>query len=194
MPTAPNTSITLLKGLASGADSVRWTEFYRIYEGPMRAFLRARFPSVEADDVLQETMLALARRMPDYHYTPDRNGHFRNYLMGILKHKAGDALRRQSRESANRNRLKGRAPADDGPDGAPEDWKLAAMHAALEQLLSDGAINSRTREVFRHVAVMHEPPEAVAAAFGITRNNVDQIKSRLVDRLSSLVSAMTAED
>ena len=52
---------------------------------------------------------------------------------------------------------------------------------------------SRTREVFRHVAMLHEPPESVAAAFGITRNNVDQIKRRLVERLQRLVSAMTEE-
>ena len=76
----------------------------------------------------------------------------------------------------------------------PEDWKLAAMNAALEQLLSDESINARAREVFRHVALMHEPPAEVAAAFGISRTNVDQIKRRMVQRLSVLVSSMTAEE
>ena len=192
MPT-PSTSITLLKDLARGTDCARWTEFVRIYEEPMRAFLRVRFPSVDADDVLQETLIALTKRMPGYHYTPDSNGHFRSYLMGILKHKAEDALRRETREMGRRNRLKRRVDTST-PDAEPDDWRLAAMNAALEQLLSDETINARTREVFRHVAVMHEPPEAVAAAFGITRNNVDQIKRRLVERLQRLVSAMTEED
>ena len=77
----------------------------RIYEEPMRAFLRVRFPSVDADDVLQETLIALTKRMPGYHYTPDSNGHFRSYLMGILKHKAEDALRRETREMGRRDRL-----------------------------------------------------------------------------------------
>ena len=72
MPT-PSTSITLLKDLARGTDCARWTEFVRIYEEPMRAFLRVRFPSVDADDVLQETLIALTKRMPGYHYTPDSN-------------------------------------------------------------------------------------------------------------------------
>ena len=65
------------------------------------------------------------------------------------------------------------------------------MNAALEQLLSDESINARAREVFRHVALMHEPPAEVAAAFGISRDYVDQIKRRMVQRLSSLVAAMT---
>jgi len=193
MANAPVTSITLLKSLASGTDNARWAEFFRIYEQPMRSFLSARFPSVDADDAIQETMVALMRRMPDYHYTPDSNGHFHNYLTGILKHKAEDALRREARESGKRDRLKERGAAD-APREDPDDWKLAAMNAALEQLLSDETVNARAREVFRHVALMHEPPAEVAAAFGISRTNVDQIKRRMVQRLSVLVSSMTAEE
>ena len=193
MANAPVTSITLLKSLASGTDNARWAEFFRIYEQPMRSFLSARFPSVDADDAIQETMVALMRRMPDYHYTPDSNGHFHNYLTGILKHKAEDALRREARESGKREKLKERGAAD-APREDPDDWKLAAMNAALEQLLSDESVNARAREVFRHVALMHEPPAEVAAAFGISRTNVDQIKRRMVQRLSVLVSSMTAEE
>ena len=193
MANAPVTSITLLKSLASGTDNARWAEFFRIYEQPMRSFLSARFPTVDADDAIQETMVALMRRIPDYHYTPDSNGHFHNYLTGILKHKAEDALRREARESGKRDKLKERGAAD-APREDPDDWKLAAMNAALEQLLSDESVNARAREVFRHVALMHEPPAEVAAAFGISRTNVDQIKRRMVQRLSVLVSSMTAEE
>ena len=199
MANAPATSITLLKGLASGTDNARWAEFFRIYEQPMRSFLQSRFPSVDADDAIQETMVALMRRMPDYHYTPDSNGHFHNYLTGILKHKAEDALRREARENGKRDRLAEREETSDARSradmrGESEDWKLAAMNAALEQLLSDESVNARAREVFRHVALMHEPPAEVAAAFGISRTNVDQIKRRMVQRLSILVSSMTAEE
>ena len=199
MANAPVTSITLLKGLASGTDNARWAEFFRIYEQPMRSFLQSRFPSVDADDAMQETMVALMRRMPNYHYTPDRSGHFHNYLTGILKHKAEDALRREARGSGKRDRLAGQEDLRTSRNGAdmreePEDWKLAAMNAALEQLLSDESINVRAREVFRHVALMHEPPAEVATAFGISRANVDQIKRRMVQRLSVLVSSMTAEE
>lgn len=56
------------------------------------------------------------------------------------------------------------------------------------------AEDTRAREVFRHVALMHKPPAEVAAAFGISRTNVDLIKRRMVQRLSVLVSSMTAEE
>ena len=169
MAQVPKTSVSLLKDLACGTESARWAEFVRMYEEPMRSFLAARFPSVEADDVLQETMIALMRVMPGYHYTPDSGGHFRNYLAGILKHKVEDAIRRRERESGRRERMRrsaADAPRDDGiaaRERAEEDeWRLAAMNAA-----------------------------EVAAAFGISRANVDTIKRRLVLRLSELVRSMT---
>ena len=62
----------------------------------------------------------------------------------------------------------------------------------MEQLLADDSIALTTREVFRHVALMHEPPLDVARQFGITRNNVDQIKARLIARLKDLITSMTA--
>ena len=88
MAEIPKTSITLLKALAGDSTSSRWTEFCRAYEEPMRGFLRANYPSVEPEDVIQETLLVLVKKLPDYHYTPDEHGHFSCYLMGILKHKA----------------------------------------------------------------------------------------------------------
>ena len=190
MPQAPTTSITLLKALSSGTDNARWAEFCRTYEGMMRGFLRAGFPFVDADDVLQETLIALTKALPDYHYAPDTHGHFRNYLTGILKHKAEDALRRQAKERKLRDELRRHPPAPAEP-AEDDSWKLTVLNAAVEQLMSDTAVNARTREVFRHVALLHEDAESVARLFGITRNNVDQIKNRMIRRLAGKVAAMT---
>ena len=198
MATIPPTSVTLLKDISDGTASARWTDFYNRYSPAMRGFLRERFPSVEADDVMQETLLALTKAMPDYHYTPDGNGHFRNWLMGIVKHKALDALHRAKRISdikAGVSAMDDRPPATEPAFLAEDDsWKRSAMEAAVDQVMADDSITARTREVFRHVALMHEQPEDVARQFGISRNNVDQIKKRMIDRLSALVSAMTARD
>ena len=166
----------------------------------MRAFLAARFPLVEADDAIQESVVSLMNALPEYRYTPDSNGHFRNYLMGIVKHKALDALRREASRTSLKSemealeRVRMRAfQASDAQEQEEEDaWRRSVMEAALDQLFADDSILPSTREVFRHIAQMHEPPDDIARQFGITRNNVDQIKSRMIARLSRLVSAMTA--
>lgn len=193
MATIPNTSITLLSGLSDGSDPSRWADFYRRYNSPMRGFLKSNFPAVDQDDVIQETLIALAKAMPNFHYTPDSNGHFRNYLMGIVKHKALDELRKRESISRLKDGFAREPPAPLPGDLPSEDdgWKMEAMEAALEQVLADDAITPRTREVFRHVALLHEPPQDVARQFGISRGNVDQIKKRMIDRLSDLVASMT---
>ena len=83
-----------------------------------------------------------------------------------------------------------RAPEPPSDEAA---WKNAVLEAAVEQLLADIRIPPTKREVFRHVALLHERPEDVAARFGLSRANVDTIKHRLLVRLNELVHAMTAD-
>jgi DNA-binding CsgD family transcriptional regulator len=47
-------------------------------------------------------------------------------------------------------------------------------------------LNPRDKEIFRRTALGEESPADVAAIFGITRNNVDQIKARMTAKLKEL--------
>ena len=60
----PTTSTTLLRDIAQEPQHVRWGEFVARYRPMMEAFMRERFPSVEADDVIQETFAALCGILP----------------------------------------------------------------------------------------------------------------------------------
>ena len=193
----PKTSITLLNAIANDTDTVRWTEFFVKYEPVMRGYLVSRFPALDQDDIIQETLKSLVRRLPDYRYTPDEKGHFSAYLLGIVKHKAIDRLRKEKRiENLHRRSAEEKALTADNDDNDDNDesWKMRAMEAAIEQLMADTSINPRNKEIFRHVALMHEQPETVASLFGVTRGNVDVIKKRMIEKLSALVSAMTCND
>ena len=143
---------------------------------------------------MQETLLALMKALPNYHYTPDKKLHFRNYLVGVLAHKAMDILKHEMHQSDVRERLKAEphycAEADCTQEEIRHSLRVAAMEAAIEQLMCDETINPTTREVFRHVALMHEKPDAVATQFGVSRNNVDQIKKRMIGKLSEMVRRM----
>ena len=170
--------------------------------------MRERFPSLEADDIIQETLVALCAALPSYRYAPDDKGHFRNYLTGILRNKALRQLRKEQRQAEiadEMRRSRGDAPYQTGDSGravAPQptqgadeqSWREALLEVALQQLMNDESIQSRTRQVFLRVAVNGEPPRAVAAAFGIERNAVDQIKNRMTARLRELVVALEKVD
>ena len=191
MAQPPTTSTTLLLDLAQDSQHARWGEFVARYRPMMEAFLRERFPSVEADDVIQETLIAVCTALPSYRYSPDEKGHFRNYLTGILRNKALRQLGKDQRQAeiAEEMRRSRGMKADD-----EQSWREALLEIALRQLLNDESIQSRTRQVFLRIAVNGVSPNDVAAAFGIERNAVDQIKNRMTARLRKLVAALEKVD
>jgi DNA-directed RNA polymerase specialized sigma24 family protein len=71
-----------------------------------------------------------------------------------------------------------------------QSWRETLVEIALRQLMNDESIQSRTRQVFLRVTVNGEKPDDVAAAFGINRNAVDQIKNRMMPRLQKIVAAL----
>ena len=188
MANIPTTSTTLLRDLAQDSQHARWGEFVARYRPMMEAFMRERFPSLDADDVIQETLIELIRVFPVYRYSPKEKGHFHNYLTGILRHRALRMMDEEKRRTKLTNEMLHVADSDDAA------WRESLMEIALQQLLGDTSIHERTRLVFTRVAVNGEKPDNVAAAFGITRNAVDQMKSRMMTRLKELVAALEKAD
>ncbi len=188
----PDTSTTLLLQLGSDANHARWTEFVRKYRPMMEDFLAKHFPALERDDIIQETFIALVKALPNYKYSPDETGYFHNYLTGILHHKAIRAAKKNARlqqlvRTCARN---GSALANDDADTANDEWKLAVYEIAVRALLNDETIAAQTRDIFRSLVLRHEDPTAVAEKFNVTRNNVDQIKNRMIKKLRAIVERL----
>ena len=187
----PVTSISLLKVLGEDSQSPRWTEFARKYASTIDGFLYRYFPTVDAEEVVNETLIALVNKLPLYEYDPDTKGHFRNYLIGIVRFKAIEQLKRRKREAEFKEELETKAKLDweYGQQSYSVDlrnWQREAYEAALAQFMADKSISTRDKEIFRRVALQEESPEDVADIFGIKRNNVDQIKARMTAKLKSL--------
>lgn len=187
----PVTSVSLLKVLGKDAQSPRWTEFANKYASTIDGFLYKYFPSVEAADVVNETLMALVEKLPLYEYDPDTKGHFRNYLIGIVRFKAIEQIKKRKRESDIREAVETNAKLEweyekESYSVDLRDWRREAYEAALTQFLADDKISTRDKEIFRRVALRGEAPEDVAKIFEIKRNNVDQIKARMVAKLKEL--------
>ncbi len=185
----PDTSTTLLRDVKD-AEHPRWTEFVAKYRPMMEAYLKSHFPSVEADDAIQETFAALGAILPGYIYDPDEKGRFRSYLTGILRNKARRELRKNSRRIET-----GSAAVQDGngePALAAEErsWREAVFEIALRRFLSDETIADRTKRILERTALNGESPESVAASLKMTRHAVDQAKSRAMSRLRQLVKEL----
>ncbi len=191
MPRIPETSTTLLRDVTSSSQHARWAEFHARYEPVMRSFLQTRFPSVDADDVIQEVFVALAKALPDYKYNPKENGHFHNYLTGIVRNKALKELEARDRAA----KIKERAAKELsllGPSHEDElqSWRKSIYEIALQQFLSDESVHERTKQVFVRLTIDGEKPAAIATSLGITRASVDSMKARATARLRTMVESL----
>lgn len=187
----PDTSSSLLKAVSADSRSARWSEFVERYRPMMVGYLKAKYGDVECDDILQETFVALSQALPNYRYDPEETGSFHAYLAAVLHHKACDALRRRQRQ----DELKQKAMTD--PTFSKESGDVATnlqtamFKIALQQVLSDESILERNRRIFVEVAINGRTPTEVANMFGVTRNNVDQVKARMVKLLQERVSEVS---
>src|SRR5438105_14462099 len=76
---------SLLTRLKKSEDQEGWQRFFDTYAGVIHALaLRSGLNQAEADDALQETMLSVAKEMPNFKYDPMR-GSFKACLFQISR-------------------------------------------------------------------------------------------------------------
>ena len=155
--------------------------------------MRERFPSVEADEAISETLIALVDVFRNYRYDPEETGRFHNYLTGIFRHKALRLCKQAERERSLRERAAAepKVPLNDPEE---ENYRKSLFDIAVRQFFDDETIAPRTKEIFRRSAIKGESPEAVAKSFMMERHAVDQIKSRSIAKLRAFVEALEKAD
>ncbi len=110
------TRASLIGRVKDLGDQSGWQEFFDIYWRLIYATaLKAGLNDAEAQDVVQETILTVAKAMPGFDYDPARGSfkgwlrktthwrihdHLRRRALTLLRHKTGRTLRARRRSSA----------------------------------------------------------------------------------------------
>ena len=76
----------------------------------------------------------------------------------------------------------------------PEDWRKAVLASAREHVLMHTALSDRDRQVYRAYALEGEDIAKVAKRFGLSRNSVSQIKTRIEKRIVAAGREMIAKE
>lgn len=194
------TRSSLLDRLKAGDDSRSWEDFYRTYGGLIRVFAqKAGLTADEAEEVVQETAIGVARHLPEFTYDP-KVCRFRTWLLNLTRWRIQDQIRR--RRSADK--LLGRPSLDDvsGPALSSDDTKRTATvervpdpsipgfgaewDAAWESNLYAraleivrGRIDERQFQIFDLYVTKNWPPEDVACTLGISVARVYLAKHRI---------------
>ncbi len=94
------TRASLLGRLQGPDDADAWQEFCRLYGPLIRSFaLKAGCTDPEADEVVQETFIAVARHLPEYRHDPVKC-RFKTWLLNQTAWRVKDQLRKRRRHDA----------------------------------------------------------------------------------------------
>src|SRR5947209_15606844 len=117
--TSLETRPSLRQQLKSGDDPQSWQEFYRTCGGLIRFFAeKAGLTADEAEEVVQETAIGVARRLPEFVYDP-KVCRFKTWLLNLTRWRIQDQLRKREKGGQHSERSDGgevspRASADMG--------------------------------------------------------------------------------
>jgi RNA polymerase sigma factor (sigma-70 family) len=184
------TSDSLLSRLRTDNAHEAWQVFFDAYWGAiLRYGQKVGLNQDQAEEVLQDTMVALIRVLPEFAYDR-RKGRFRNFLLTIVHRRAMCVLERSSRQrslvwtDALEEKLSCLSGENDGPDHeALLRWRDSLLEEALRRLRDDPRLGENTFGVFEAYVIQRQPVEEVARKFGVSENAVYQVRNRLLRRL-----------
>ena len=193
---ATQTSETLLERVRDAADNEAWTRFYSLYAPLIAAFSRQKGCSESmTGDVLQETMVRLAKVMPRFRYDREK-GQFRSYLLKVVHDRIRDAFRRENWRRrcqlspepeliAGTEATHGKMPGREWG----EMWDLNLLAYALDRVRA--RIEPLTYRSFEMYVMQENPVEAVQRKLGIRdRNLVYQHKNRVIRLLRREIASL----
>ncbi len=189
-----STRSSVLRAVADTGDEAAWKRLFDLYAGFVYSIARSRgLNDADADDIVQTVFADLARNLPSFKYDRSK-GRFRSYLTGLVGWRVMDKLKADRRQADMKagfwnEALASAAGSDDAFSQA--EWQSAAMEEALRRMKQD--VKPDHYAAFVASAVEGQDTETVTKLYGISRDNLYQIRNRLTARLRETVSRVLAE-
>lgn len=191
---AQTTHSALLVRLSAGPDAEAWEEFCLRYGALIRAVARKQgLQAADADDVLQDVLVALNRSMKGFAYDRGR-GRFRSYLRTVAIHAIYARLRQKRGEAPLPDWEATAGPLEESAFDAlwEAEWRQYHLREAMRTI--DQEFNEPDRIAFARYGVDGEDARIVATELGLSVDQVYQAKSRILRRLGALVARQVEEE
>jgi RNA polymerase sigma-70 factor (ECF subfamily) len=190
------TRASLLTRLKDPGDESGWQRFFDTYAALIHnCALKAGCSATEADDVLQEVLLSVAREIPTFKYDPAK-GSFKSWLFRIVSRRVVDLFRR--RRVGDARRLDTATHSEDAERTDPimdavweEEWKEHVLGRAVERVRAK--VSAGQWQMFELSTLQEWPMEQITTFLGVNRAQVYMAKMR-VSRMLKQAMIEVAEE
>ena len=195
---------TLLSRLRDLDDQESWRTFFDLYWRLLYNVARkSGLDDPGAQEIVQDTVIAVARKMPEFRYDPTR-GTFRQWLLRITRRRIIDHLRRIYRqppkaevapESLDEDEAHAAAITDQSTSAIEaawnEEWEKSTFDAALARVRAE--INPKHYQVFDYCVLKEWPASKVAATLNLNAAQVYLAKHRVAQAMKRAVRRINDE-
>jgi RNA polymerase sigma-70 factor (ECF subfamily) len=198
---------SLLSRLKESDAQESWRQFFDTYWRLIyTTALNAGLTDWEAQEVVQETILTVSRKIKSFRYDPVV-GSFKGWLLTIVRWRIADQFRKRQheippRESSGRRgtETQGTATAERiaDPGGIDldaiweEEWQRTLFTAALARVKSQA--NARHYQMFDLHALKEWPVQKVAQTLGVSAGQVRLAKHRITALMRQEVARLEKEE
>lgn len=194
------TRTTLLERLKDWRDNPSWQEFFDTYWKLIYGFaIRSGLNQSEAQDVVQETMLSVAKNIPTFKY--DRTiGSFKHWLLNMTRWRISDQVRKRKNLVAEADQERPTETQTGRVNRVPDPASLdldALWETEWEKTLLEAAVNKVKRQldpekyqIFDLLVNKEWPPQKVADTFNMTINQVYLAKHRVTELIKDEVERL----
>jgi len=198
------TRSSLLGRLRDASDNVSWQTFFDTYWRLIYNVARkSGLDDSDAQDVVQETVIAVARRMPEFRYDHAK-GSFKSWLLLITRRRIHDHFRRHYRLplAAPAETVERPNPAEDIPapvqppdeeidDAWEQEWQRSFFQTTLARVRQKA--NPKHYQVFDCCVLQNLPAGEVARMLGLSVAQVYLIKHRMSRAVKHAARELEAE-
>lgn len=194
---------TLLSRLKDWNDQESWREFFDTYWRLIHSTARrAGLSESEAQEVVQETVLTVARQMPDFRYDREK-GSFKSWLRHTTRWRILDQKRKRKKDrhlvSAEPEKIEQALEQEalgDSEDAEFEaiwqsEWEQNLMNVAMERVKR--GVDPREFQVFDFCTIKGWPLAKVAKSVGLIRPQVYYLNKKVAKMVRQEIERLKAE-
>jgi RNA polymerase sigma factor (sigma-70 family) len=191
------TRASLLQRLKDWGDQSSWQDFFDTYWNLIYGMARkAGLTTVEAEDVVQETMIVVAKQMPGFKYDPAL-GSFKGWLLTVTRSRIVDHLRTRSHPvRTGATVVDHEALENMGADSEFEklwdaEWEKNLFQAALAK--ARRRLDPQQYQIFNFYVQKEWPPDRIAKTLSVSVNQVYLAKHRVAEAIKQEVERLKRE-
>ena len=188
------TRSSVLKAVADTENEAAWSRLFDLYAGFVFSISRSKgLKAEDADDIVQIVFTDLARNLPTFEYDRSK-GRFRSYLTGLVHWRVMDRLKERKRDAELKAAFleEAQAAVTSADEGFSErEWQSAAVEEALRRIKAD--VRPEHYAAFVASTMEGQDTETVMKLYGLSRDNLYQIRKRLTAKLRETVTEVLAE-